>query len=59
VFSQLRDRGVLKSDLASALNIQVEDLNSLIFGLTLTPLSGAGKGDRVNRSREKPFLRIV
>lgn len=59
VFSQLRDRGVSKSDVAAAINIQVEDLNDLIFGLTLTPLTGEGRVGHRNSETEKPDLRIV
>lgn len=59
VFSQLRDRGVSKADVAAAINIQAEDLNDLIFGLTLTPVAGDGRGGYEHSDEEKPDLRIV
>lgn len=36
VFSMLRDQGLSKSDVATALNVPVEELNKMIFGLVLT-----------------------
>lgn len=58
VFSQLRDQGISKADVAAAINVQIDDLNDLIFGLTLTPVRGDHQVSSRNVS-DKPDLRVV
>lgn len=58
VFAALRDERVSKMDIASALHIQAEELEKLVFGLTLTGISGAGGAIKMRRQK-KPNLRVV
>lgn len=53
VFSVLREEGVTKLDIAKALNIHVEELNELVFGLALVSLSGGNR----DASSEVPSTR--
>ncbi len=58
VFKTLRDEGISRAAIARELNIPVEELNKIIFGLVLMPLDGqaeAGQNEPVGR----PTLRVV
>lgn len=57
VFSALRDESVSKGDIASELCVQAEELEQLVFGLTLTGLTKAGSG--ATRGRNPSNLRVV
>ena len=62
VFQALRDEGISHSDVASELQIPLDDLARLIFGLVLTPLGETT--DEITRSKEhepsaRPQLRLV
>lgn len=58
VFSALRDEGVSKHDVARELLLLPEEIEQLVFGLTITGLaSTAGAG--VGVARKRPDLRIV
>ena len=49
VFEALRGEGIGKGEVATALHINVDDLNKLTFGLVLTPVDGNGPpGPRSN-----------
>jgi Zn-dependent peptidase ImmA (M78 family)/DNA-binding XRE family transcriptional regulator len=51
VFAALRDEGVTKADVARELRIPHMDLDSLIFGLVMTPVSGG------LQANSKPIMR--
>lgn len=55
VLTALRAEGVSKSGIAAALNIEVEELDSLLFGLVMTALGGTG----VTRTAARGQLRVV
>lgn len=55
VLTALRAEGMSKSDIANALNIDVEELDSLVFGLVITALGGGG----VTRTPRRGQLRVV
>lgn len=58
VFQNLREEGVRRADVAARLEIPVEELNKMIFGLVLTDLPGGG----VKNGDPKPSatkLRVV
>jgi len=57
VFAALRDERVSKVDIASELCVPSEELEQLLFGLTLTGLNGAGAA--ASRDRKPPQLRVV
>lgn len=58
VFSGLREESVSKAAVAGQLQIDVDELDKLVFGLMLTSL--AGGADAPNRSRSSPqHLRVV
>jgi Zn-dependent peptidase ImmA (M78 family)/DNA-binding XRE family transcriptional regulator len=44
VFNALRKEGVTKDDIARALALYPADLDALVFGLAMLPMSGEGKG---------------
>jgi Zn-dependent peptidase ImmA (M78 family) len=46
VLRELRSKGMATVDLARDLNTPVEELNHVMFGLVLTPVSGTGDGSR-------------
>lgn len=50
VFRALRDRGVTPHQVAQQLLFDVEELNSLVFGLVFTALPGAAAGRRRSRA---------
>lgn len=52
VLRGLRTKGMATVDLARALNTPVEELNHVMFGLVLTPLTGAGAGGGNSASLE-------
>jgi hypothetical protein len=43
VFNALREEGVTKHDVATALHVHPEDVDELVFGLALTALQGDGR----------------
>lgn len=57
VFDDLRGEGRTKADVATELLIPVEELNKIMFGLVMTPVSGEGEGG--DAVRERPDLRLV
>ncbi len=58
VFQSLRDEGVSRSDVARQLEIPVEELNKMVFGLVLTGIAGSRrKGGDVSAVGAK--LRVV
>ncbi len=57
VFDALRSENVSKSDLAEELAIPVEELNRVVFGLSLTTLRGTEYA--TGASRSSPPLRVV
>lgn len=57
VFAALRDESVSKADIASDLHVPAEELEQLVFGLTLTGLSGSRGA--INTRRQPPNLRVV
>ena len=58
MFSALRDEGVTKGDIANELRVSTEEIDWLVFGLTLTAFSGTvASGGTFNRKRAQ--LRVV
>jgi Zn-dependent peptidase ImmA (M78 family)/DNA-binding XRE family transcriptional regulator len=57
VFSALRDESVSKRDIAGELCVPAEELEQLVFGLTLTGLSNSGGSG--SSGRRPPQLRVV
>ncbi len=57
VFALLRSRGTTPSGVARELNIPLSELDSLMFGLSLT--SHPGRGTAPGRRSERPVLRVV
>lgn len=57
VFAALREDGITKADIAAQLYLAQEEIESLIFGLTVTGLSGLRVPWKSNA--EKPALRTV
>lgn len=57
VFGALRDENVSKGDIASELKVPAEELEQLVFGLTLTGLSNSGGNG--STSRKPPRLSVV
>jgi len=57
VFAVLRNEKLSKGDIASELCVPTEEIEQLVFRLTLTGLSG--KGGAVSRNRRPPQLRVV
>ena len=57
VFGALRDESVSKGDIASELHVSAEELEQLVFGLTLTGLSNSGGSG--SSSRKPPQLSVV
>ncbi|MDD5387765.1 MAG: XRE family transcriptional regulator [Gallionellaceae bacterium] len=58
VFSALREEGVTKSDIASALHIHVGELDQLVFGLTLTGLCSSSSPHKQSESK-RPHLSVI
>ena len=56
VLTALRAEGVTRSQIADALHIQLDELNGLISGLTITVVDG---GDTPTAERGRPNLRLV
>jgi hypothetical protein len=40
VFGSLKESGTTKGDVAKGLDLYTEDVDALVFGLTITPLEG-------------------
>ena len=57
VFNALREDGVTKHDVASALSVHPEDVDELVFGLALMALEGDGR--RAGTQGRRPKLTIV
>jgi Zn-dependent peptidase ImmA (M78 family) len=53
VFNALREEGMTKHDVATALHVDPEDVNELVFGLALTALQGEGRSGPAQRRRPK------
>lgn len=58
VFGALRDEGITKKDIANELSIPIEEINQLVFGLTLTALAGSGDYGGTPKSK-RPQLNVV
>jgi Zn-dependent peptidase ImmA (M78 family)/DNA-binding XRE family transcriptional regulator len=56
VFTALREDGITKADVARALCVYVDELDQLIFGLTMTDLPGGGQRTSTSPG---PALRLV
>jgi Zn-dependent peptidase ImmA (M78 family) len=59
VFESLRSEGMQQSDVARELQITVQDLTKIIFGLVLTPVAGTATADGGGPGIPAPSLRIV
>lgn len=57
VFAALRDEGVTKGHIAQDLHVRSEEIDALVFGLTLTGLSGGSTSPTIARKRSQ--LRVV
>jgi Zn-dependent peptidase ImmA (M78 family) len=58
VFSALRTEKVSKDDIARELNVYVEEINQLVFGLALTAVNGASSTGRLS-GHTRPKLNVV
>ncbi len=58
VFSALRTEGIGKADVAAALRIESADLDELVFGLAIVPVTGKAQKRQQGHSR-RPALRLV
>lgn len=59
LFNALREEGVTKYDIAKDLNVFIEDIDSLVFNLTMVKIDGGLKGE-VDRSRaNKGHLKVI
>jgi len=59
VFQGLRDEGTSKADVARELSIPISELQKVIFGLVITPLSGDGHQTSSDELSGRPDLRVV
>jgi Zn-dependent peptidase ImmA (M78 family) len=59
VFAALREEGISKSDVARELCIHPSELDALVFGLILVPVSGTGGDNKGGGGRRGPNLRLV
>ncbi|MFF9429391.1 helix-turn-helix domain-containing protein [Streptomyces sp. NPDC014746] len=51
VFQALRSKGVRPGDVAEQLGITLDEMNKMLFGLTMTAVDGGGEPSRTGRSR--------
>lgn len=58
VFAALREEGITKADIATALCVHVEELNQLVFGLALTSLSPF-RHTRASSEARRPDLAVI
>ncbi|MGP0592344.1 helix-turn-helix domain-containing protein [Nitrospira sp. T9] len=58
VFGALRDEGITKKDIANELRVHIEEIDQLVFGLTLMALKGSGALGGSPTSK-RPQLRAV
>jgi Zn-dependent peptidase ImmA (M78 family)/DNA-binding XRE family transcriptional regulator len=58
VFAALREEGVTKGDIANELCVSIEEIDQLVFGLTLTALTGTAVSSS-SLKRKRPQLRAV
>ncbi len=58
IFAALREEGVTKGDIAKQLCVCVEEIDDLVFGLTLTGLTGAATSVG-SLNRKRPELRVL
>jgi Zn-dependent peptidase ImmA (M78 family) len=59
VFEALRAEGVGKAHIARDLNVHGSDVDALVFGLVLTPVSGGRAGVVASADGPKPKLKLV
>lgn len=59
VFQALRDEGMTKPIIAKHLHVDATELNSLIFGLVMTPMQGGLTGTGTEGRRGRGQLRVV
>jgi len=57
VFDALRAEGMSRATVAREMSITTQELNSAIFGLVLTPMTGVGNSDGM--PTERPNLKLV
>ncbi|WP_199544571.1 helix-turn-helix domain-containing protein [Paraburkholderia kururiensis] len=58
IFAALREEGITKADIATALCVHVDELNQLVFGLALTSLSSS-RQQRIPAGARRPDLAVV
>lgn len=59
VFQGLRHEGTSKADVAESLGLEAEDLDKLVFGLTLVPLGSNSEGKQRGRVRRDARLKAT
>jgi Zn-dependent peptidase ImmA (M78 family)/DNA-binding XRE family transcriptional regulator len=59
VFDALKEEGFSRRDMANELNIRLEDLEGLIFGLVMTTVAGGNDISGSNAKQSRKHLRIV
>lgn len=59
VFNQLREEGISKSDIAHDLNVSVQEIEELTFGLVLNVLKGGTTQIRQSSRPSRAHLRLV
>ncbi len=59
VFDALKEEGFSRRDMANELNIRLEDLEGLIFGLVMTTIVGGNDNSSSNVKQSRKHLRIV
>jgi len=59
VFKALGEEHISKADIAASLNIPIEELHRMVFGLVLTPIDGNGRGPISRGPYERPKLSLV
>ncbi len=58
VFRSLKDEGMPKKSIAQDLALPTEEINKIVFGLVLTPLTGDREQEE-QQPQERPTLRLV
>jgi Zn-dependent peptidase ImmA (M78 family) len=58
IFAALREEGVTKPDIAAGLNVHVDELDQLVFGLALTSLTSRTRVPH-HSSAKRPHLQLV
>jgi Zn-dependent peptidase ImmA (M78 family) len=58
IFAVLREEGLTRADIANALNVHVEELDQLVFGLALTALNNKHQISNLSPAR-RPQLQMI